>query len=463
MKIKSLLAAVSMVALTAGSASALSITNVTPTGAVLANELELPAEGIGTIDFSVETDSGEFPSGNNFIIDITLPTGVELQSPVTGSVLAGTSDGANTGSAVVQSQSGGNLQLFVSIPQNTTPGITSLDFEIPVELASCAVSGGVTVRVQTEGGTNVEEGTATTAAADAPVAPCESAYNTAVSADDDDTVIALVDYVELSDTPGGAGVLTSTIGLLDAVIDPAVGVDLAGAPLTHTSVDEIAFDICFEDGSEVTSVTVNGVAGTASADDNTYSFVLPVTADLNDALIVVNVTGAEEIPSQAVLVKNSLVSFNDTGPDLVETEPGPAGSIDALQREGQAFGFFDWNSGGEGAQTISVYRVTGLPPGEVVPFTVELENSNADGTYTGTVTGDSTGEAVLVSTSLAGALPAGVVRYDFGINFETGEDLDVDRLLSRSGVVTSFNGGANFSLMDNDATPLGDTDNNGTE
>jgi len=69
----------------------------------------------------------------------------------------------------------------------------------------------------------------------------------------------------------------------------------------------------------------------------------------------------------------------------------------------------------------------------------------------------------LYSTSLAGALPAGVVRYDFGINFETGEDLDVDRLLSRSGVVTSFNGGANFSLMDNDATPLGDTDNNGTE
>jgi len=461
MKIKSLLAAVSMVALTAGSASALSITSVTPTGAVLANELALPAENVGNITFDIQTDTGNFPAGNNFLISVTLPTGVAVNESVdAGDILT---EGGDDASAVIQPSSSGNvLDLLVSIPQTTTVTDT-IGFDIPIDLVSCAISGNVSATVTTEAGTNVEEGVATAAAAAAPLAPCESAYNTAVSADADDTVIALVNYVNLSNSPGSGGTLTSTIGLLDAVIDTDVGVDLDGTALTHTSVDEITFDICFEDGSEVTDVTVNGVAGTASADDNTYSFVLPVTADLNDAVIEVTVTGEEEIPSQAVLVKNSIVDFNDSGPDLIGTEPGPAGAIDALQREGQSFGFFDWNSGGEGAQTISVYRVTGLPAGEEVPFTVVLENSNADGTYSGTVTGDETGEAVLVSTSLAGALPAGVVRYDFGINFEIGDDLDVDRLLSRGGVVTAFNGGANSDPSGNSNTPLDDTDNEGTE
>ena len=106
----------------------------------------------------------------------------------------------------------------------------------------------------------------------------------------------------------------------------------------------------------------------------------------------------------------------------------------------------DRNSGGAGAQTVSVYRVTGLTAGETVPFTATLENSNANGDVAGSVTADATGEAVIFSTDLAGALPDGVVRYDFQINFETGNDADVDRLLVREGIVTAFNDGANNSI-----------------
>jgi len=55
-----------------------------PEGAVLADELSLPAEGIGNVYFTVATESGNYPAGNNFIVNITLPTGVSIDGPVGG-------------------------------------------------------------------------------------------------------------------------------------------------------------------------------------------------------------------------------------------------------------------------------------------------------------------------------------------------------------------------------------------
>jgi len=134
-----------------------------PEGAVLANELALPAEGIGSVTFTVATESGNYPAGNNFIVNVTLPTGVSIDGPVTGSVLSSVSldddDDVTTpstivpgGSAVVQSQSGTQIQLFVSIPQGGGEEINELNFALPLELTNCDVSGSLTVTVATEGG-----------------------------------------------------------------------------------------------------------------------------------------------------------------------------------------------------------------------------------------------------------------------------------------------------------------------
>lgn len=472
MKIKSLLAAVSMVALTAGSASALTIpvnvpaTGTTPAvmpanaimpqGVVLANELALPADGIGTVDFSIMTESGNYPSGNNFIVNITMPNGVGIDGPISGSVLAGPTGG----SAVVQNQTGSTIQLFVSIPQDTP--VDSLDFSIPLQLNSCDVSGSITATVATESGTPVEDGAAS---APSPIAPCESAFNTTFETDIDmaglnDTVIGLTDYEQLKDNPGGALTNTSVIGLYSAEIDPMVFADLNGTLLTAANVDEVTARIDFADVSEISGVTVDGVAGVRNAANNWFTFALPFGADVTDADIIVTVEGDDTIISQNVNVVNVVHDLVDAGGiDLIGSEAGAGGALDTLQREGQAFGDFDWNSGGAGAQTVSVYRVTGLTAGETVPFTATLSNSNANGDVQGSVTADSTGEAVIFSTDLAGSLPAGVVRYDFGINFETGNPIDVDRLLIRSGVVSAFNDGANFNddTLGND--PLNDSDN----
>ena len=458
-----------MVAITTGTASALSIpvtpamgamgtppaNPLSPEGAVLANELALPAD-VGNVTFAVITDSGDFPSGNNFIVNISTPDGVELNGPVSGAVL----DMPTGGSAVVQNQTATSVQLFVSIPQDEGP-IGELVFDVPLTLASCDVSGDLTVTVETENGTPVEEGIAT---APSPIAPCESAFDTDFDPDDLDTAIALGGFDELRDDVGsGPRVLTSVVGLFDAFIDTTVGIDLDGTALTPASIDEVAFDICFEDGAEVTDVTVNGVAGTASADGNTYSFALPFTADLTDALIDITVSGDAQIPTQAITVKNVVHDFTDAGgPDLIGTEAGAGGSLDFLQREGQAFGVFDWNSGPAGAQTLSVYRITGLNPGVPVTYTATLWNSFAGtGAVTlppATVTGDASGEAVLVSTTLPG-IPADIARYDLGLNFETGRSLDVDRLLSRGGVISDFGGGANALDTTLQGSPLFDADN----
>ena len=467
MKIKSLLAAVSMVAITAGTASALSIpvtpamgpapaNAISPTGVVLANELALPAAGIGDINFSVVTDSGDYPSGNNFIVTITPPNGVGIDGPITGSVLVGPAGG----SAVVQSQTGSSIELFVSIPQNVP--VNALDFQLPVELTNCAVSGNLTVTVVTENGTPVEDGTATAAS---PIEPCESAFDTDFDPDADDTTIALADFEELRSFPNGGTVLVSRIGLFDALIDASVGVDLAGTPLTAASVDEVTFDICLEDATGIENVFVAGVPGVASADGLTYSFTHTFTGNVVDDFITIQVAGDEELVAQNIIVKNVIHDFTDAGgPDLIGTEAGAGGALDPLQREGQTFGVFDWNSGPAGAQTVSVYRITGLTPGEAVTYTATLYNSfaNGGGAYIlppATVTGDASGEAALVSTTLPG-LPATIVRYDLGLNFETGNALDVDRQLLTEGVVSAFNGGAN---SDSDGTlqgsPTGDADN----
>ena len=512
MKIKSLLAAVSIAALTAGAANALTIpvtppaSSMAPTpanamfpeGAVLANELALPAEGIGSVTFTVATESGNYPAGNNFIVNVTLPTGVSIDGPVTGSVLSSLSldddDNVTTpstivpgGSAVVQSQSGTQLQLFVSIPQGGGEAINELNFSLPLELTNCDVSGSLTVTVATEGGTNVEDGIATAAS---PIAPCESAFNTSIVSDvesdgDEDTVIGLSDYEQLRDEAGNSLTNTSPIGLFTAEIDTDVLVSLgtaapngtaagdpstynftSGAPLTAASVDEVTFDVVFEDGSEIDSMSLAGATNTASTDGNTYSFTFPFTGDVSDEPIFVTVEGDDPIVSQGVVTADVAHDLTDAGgPDLIGSEDGTAAALDDLQREGQFFGVFDWNNGPAGGGTLSVYRVTGLPVGVEVPFTATVWNSGwgaTNNTVTGSVTGDAAGEAVITSATipaLAGASFADVKRYDFGINFELGDPMDMDRLLLTNGTVTAMGDGSNANDFTLQNDPGRDGDN----
>ena len=157
--------------------------------------------------------------------------------------------------------------------------------------------------------------------------------------------------------------------------------------------------------------------------------------------------------------ENGLAVIADDG--TVSVSDGPL--LDKLQREGKEFGFFDWNSGQAGAQRLNVYRITGLAPNAEVLYTITVENAaglgGADNTLTGSVEADAEGTTAITDREIALMLPATVKQFDFSINLETGTDVDIDRLMSTGGIVTSFNDGANNSLFSTSNQPTGDSDN----
>ena len=461
MKIKSLLAAVSMVAITAGAANALDITNVTPTGIVPALELQLPGDPAltGNFTFNVDTTAGSFyPSANNLRVRVDLPAGVNFSQAVVGSdITGGNSPFIEAGGTV-----GANFVTFVtSIPQNQQ--IDSLGFNLDLGLSSCPVAGSpLTVSVATELGTLVDGGSASTSGL---IAPCQSGISGMVMSDASvsDTKITLGSgYTDIAEF-GGTNV-DGVLGTIQYKIDPTVSTSLTTVqPLVAGDVATFMFDVVFEDASGIDSVFVNGIPSVKSG--NVFTVMATSGADklkLLDATpdsILAIADGTIVIPTQTVSVGNSKITFRTTlTPDLIASEAGPTGALDSLQREGREFGYFDWNSGPAGAQTLSVYRITGLDANESVDYSLTLENSNNNGTYAGSVVANSYGEAVLVSSTMP--IPADTERFDVLINVETpNADVDIDRLLAKGGIVTAFNDGANNDQEDSLEPNLNDDDN----
>ena len=481
MKIKSLLAAVSMVAITAGSANALVLTNNTVGGTVTpALELETPitpAATFGSFVFDVAPNPGaQYPGGANLVVKVQLPSGIVFTNDVTGSDI-----GNAVSSATVQNGSGtagtNEVEFLASIFASVSGG-QPISFNLPLSVSDCP-AGDVRVIIETESGTPIEEGSVTGTGANALFASCDSAIDGVVLSDEStsDTIITLVSgYTALQETDPVTGANISapnTVGTINYTIDPTVSVsrsgNTAGQPLVATDVDELNFTLMLEDASAMTNAFVRtdgGLTATGVKNGDNFDFNITspaIIADMvngvaDDIRIVVDQTTV--ITTQSLKVVNSSVSFRDTGlPDLIMSEQGAEGNLDALQREGREFGYFDWNAGPAiGDPTLSVYRITGLDAGMPVDYTLTLENSNNNGTYAGTVTANSYGEAQLVSTLMP--VPADTERFDVLINLETpNDDVDVDRLMLRTGIVTAFNDGANNDQEDSREPNLNDSDN----
>ncbi|WP_371396361.1 hypothetical protein [Fretibacter rubidus] len=473
MTFKSLLAAASLVALSAGTAGALTIpaTSVVPNGIIPALELQLPGTPAltGNFTFNVETETGNYPNGNNLLVTINLPSGLVFASNLSGNTVvpAANAQGVVNGGGTTGANT---VTLLVSLDDIYNSNVLGL--ALPLRLDACPAAGDfVEVLVRTESGTNIEEGRATTANI---IAPCQSAVNGVVASDEttSDTIISLPSYTTLtpsqqlffSPTPVG-----SVLGTIDFAINPLVSKSLtAVTPLVPSDIERIRAVIQFEDVSAFDNVYIDNRTAGISSFSNTATYSTTDPTDLGELLdgnpangeIALAVDGTTQIPTQTVRVISSTVEFVDSGPvDFITSEAGPTGNLDTLQREGREFGFFDWNSGGDGSGTVTVYRITGLTG--PTDFTVTLDNSNADGTYTGQLTPDMTGEAILFSTDMGGTLPDGVVRYDALINLETSSTtVDVDRLLSKGGIVTNFGDGANNSYRNPSFNqPSWDSDN----
>lgn len=460
MILRKLLAAASIVAISAGAADAL---EVTTTSATITPALELQLPGTpafaGSTTATLATETGNFPAGNNISVVVTLPTGVVFDSSVSGGDVEGDGNAGDVSAVVQGGGAAGDSSVTFLVSIQNGAQVSELTFGFDYALNSCVPEGSELVITANIDGSNtpIEEGTAS---ADSIIAPCESAIDGVVLSDEgsDDTFVTLASDFQEFDSGSPA-----TLGSVEYSIDSAVSVSVnamgMGVPLDPASIDEITFDVVFSDGTGIDDVTV----GTVSPDSfvgGVASFTFAggdLTALLGGPLDVeATADGAIAIETQTVSVENATVNFNDTnGPDLIATETGATGSLDGIEREGQTFGVFDWNSGSPSG-TISIYRVTGLTG--PTDYTVTLTNAGAaaNGVYSGVATPNANGEFVINSLNYGIPSIPTYVRADAQFVFEFSGDIDVDRLMARNGIVSEFGDGSN---LDGGNSPIRDDDN----
>ena len=468
MSFKKLLLATSIAALTATSASALSVTESLPAGPLVpAEEVLAPVLPFGATEtdtFRVDINTtGNIPNAQNFDVTIELPAGLEFSASLTGAELVAPLTGA---SAIVASSSGQAGDTSVTYVVSVDPGasVNNLQFDFPVAYSGCAsVAAGGSNTVATmlfqNTTTPVEEGTAT--AVGAPqVGACVDGFSLTAAANSTTEIqLAPATYISLNDAIVGS--ITGSIA--------AAARDIQGTAIAASDISSVTFDVEFEDASAFTSATF--LTSTVSPVGNTVSFTVP-SADIaamfggsNDITVVTN---GGVIVAQQLAVSDMTINYSQANATTIATEVETGANIDELTREGQEFGAFDWTSGSDGS-TTSVFRITGLDTMAPTDYSVELKNAepvSANGVYTGTIPNNAEGVFSLNSKKGFGkpgsnaeldGLPV-FKNADVILNFETDRPLDVDRLLSLNGVVTSFNDGSNIG-SNTEITPNNDGDN----
>jgi len=485
MKLKSLLLTAAAVALTAGQASAYEINPINPVGGITpalelaisdpANTSATPIVGNFIFNVDLEGVGASLPSGDNIAVRIDLPSNVSFNvaaSPL--SILPGADGVAPAG---VTLQAGGGVgddfvEYLYAVDSDNNLDDMSIGFDFDLQLSSCATDGTFRAVLQLAGTASPVfiEGDPFAESTDV-ISPCESAKDGVVTSDEagpgpvDNTVILLPDYVDLND---------GTLGAVNYTIDPNIAIDLAGTPFEAQDVASITFDVQFADVTGIDTLTVGGLPATLVPADNLFRVVANSPADvalLTDGIaddIVITTTGTAEITAQTVSITNAVCSFVQGATaraDFIVSEMGAEGGLDTLQREGQVFGFFDWNA--EAGPVNTVYRVTGLSTTEDTPLTVVYENSNAgeNGSFEMVIAAAdvNNGEYIITSRTQLADLNPGYDRADIQFNFETTNGLDVDRLISSNGIVTDYGDGANGTTFDNvnpgDSFPSVDGDN----
>ena len=474
MKILKLMAASSVMAMTAAHAHALDIAVSGSDFIVpLANELCLGDNGVdpigGTVRFQVTLTNqpGNFPQDT--LVTVNLPAGVTFDAGVVGESLTS----SQTTLASVQSggAEGDSTVQFVLSEANSSA--TQLNFELPVEVSECPDGSGIDVIVLDTQNNLFVEGDAVVntneAGADANpammimadrdiLAPCEDAITTVIRADDPEKEIALPDYDAIS---------TPLLGAVEVTLNP-VALDGAGTLVAITDIDDIDHTMTVENtdgllGAQISEL-LNPPVPTPFGTDDTATVTTgfgPANITTYNAYVFAD-SSDDQIQNQSVMLETS-VNFTDASG--LEQKESTTGALDPLNRQGAVFGTFDWVGAASGNGTATVLRVTGLPTDEATPYTVELTNTpngEYDGSYSGTIAAGNDGELALTSFNLFGVDdPVPFVRGDAQICFETiSDNVDVDRLLARNGVVSAFNDGSNLQDFQSDGlTPLFDDDN----
>ena len=479
MNIQKFLVATSILALTATSASALDIANgivgapagiATSTMSGFAGPLALElclddadADAVsGNVAFTITPTAQPANFPQNLLVTVTLPAGVTFSSTLGGSALF--SD-QSTLSTVQTGGLGGSSSATFNLSEANNSSDT-LFFSLPIDVNGCPDGAGIEINVidtqtnlavEGDAVVNTNETTTMVGTGDDAVPVrllpgCQSLLTTTITPADPEKEIELTDYTSLSN-----GIL----GTVETTVDGTILVD-ATTFATPALIDTIDYRVDVEDSTGLAAAVVAGGGSGSFAGENSVSISAPYAAGPRNVFVTAD--GVDAIVSQDVDIHSEVTFTAASG--LVDKAP-VYGDLDPLNREGAVFGRFDWVGANNGAGTVTILRVTGLPLGEAVPYTVNLintPNGTYDGTYSGVIPANHDGEVGLDSHSLFDVdNPVNFVRGDAELCFETNAALDVDRLMTTSGgQVASFGDGSNFNVQA--TNPTTDFDNgNSTE
>ncbi len=469
MLIRKLLTAASVVALTAGGAYAQ--TTTIQQASVASSEVS------AAVQFAAEADLATLATNDESDATFGLRVGTSSQIPAQNMLLSisvsnGTWETAIDGSALVSGSigdqvvfsggaAGGNTVEFIFTPDATaTSGsgyADSVTFKLPVALTSC---NNLTFSVTSFAAQDdsVDYGSD---ALDAPAVTCVNAISATLVADADPTSLIYASTPPFSDFAANAPDTSSTavLGEFDLSINTSVRKRLdTGATVDAADVSGYQVVIGFATSSTgiascaaVDPTDFFAASASASSASCTISGSAAADTATEDGQFTITTSGSSTVAKQAVSVTSATLYMSG---GLVASEPFSAGAdVENLTYTGgQTFGRFDW-VGDATKTTNNVFRITGLTAETDGTLIVANSTEGMDGSYPFTVTPVG-GEVLLTRTELTAIVDGNFGRADLTFLLEATGSVDVDRLMSANGVISSFGNGDPIDADGDNNAPL---------
>ena len=453
MSVKKLLCGAALASLISAPASALDLTIPVANLIDVAQELDFSGNAVGGTlpTISIETDA-DLPQNNGYRLTINL-SGSAAFDGFAASDVSGT---GVTGQIVSTGGADGSTTVTILFDVNAAlVGTTNpIAMDLPVDITGCASDVSVDIVLEDPSGNVIEGGTAALEEAvsgdPANVVSCVDAFTATFADDGVANELSLVsDFANFLAVAGPPANTTGTasVGSLTVAIDTtAVGADLT-TNVAASDVTSIDFDVVLTDDTGITDVETTAGAVAAGSGDDTNAPVYAFTAGTvaaGTSTLTVDVNGTDSVAPQQVQIQNATINFAGAAfidEAAVVTDFG----ADSIDLEGASFGPYDW-VGDAAKGTANIFRVTGVaatPPSAAV--TLVNSSEGVDGTYTLTLDAAnvSNGEYLLRASDIEAAAGAPYGRADVTFTFFTSDTLDVDRLLSTGGIVTSYGNAAN--------------------
>lgn len=450
--IKKFLATASAVSLVAGTASALTVTNISDgqdaagEPVVLAAELDYAAgitstpgaAAAGQTEVAFSPTGAAFPSGN-LTLYVTVE-GATFTTPLAGTEVSAFDGGgvAVPGFQATLSQGGAagtsTVSFNVSGADNCAGGNTcTIDLPLTITGDADVV---FNVGLETDAGQPVDNSSDENRVSET-VIDIISAWNIAFAPDATNPIATLAssfqefDVVapntnvteDLGDIIVGPNAATGGAGTMYAA-DRTVNTDLAGADVDFNDVASLTYSVS-GDFSGIDSVSIGGVAATinAGADTATVTDAAVIIADFPDTSPVLITTDAADAPTIQRSGYTATATIVEGGTDIQEGAE-ESGALASVEREGTTI-TFPWTQSADqaaGSGVNSVYRFGNLSSTAVNTVFIEVKNSTESGFQNQGVVDAQTaipanGELVLDSTQVQ-ALVGNYGRGDLEFTLE---------------------------------------------